>query len=71
MNPFVKAELNFLNAFNELIGLFVSYMLLPLQDVAYNPDDNEVMGNIILYIFYVQALLDLTVIALIAGYDTI
>lgn len=71
MNPFVKAELNLLNTFNELIGLLVSYMLLPLQDVAYSPDDNEVMGNIILYIFYVQALLDLTVIALIAGYDTI
>ena len=67
----MKAELNLLNTFNELIGLLVSYMLLPLQDVAYSPDDNEVMGNIILYIFYVQALLDLTVIALIAGYDTI
>ena len=58
-----------MNAFNELIGLLVSYMLLPLQNVAFEPDETEVMGEIILYIFYTQALMDLAVIGLLAGYD--
>jgi len=38
VRPYEKAELNFLNIFNESVGLVASYLLLPLQDKVYNPE---------------------------------
>ena len=37
VRPFERADLNFLNIFNEMIGLLASYCLLPLQDSKYDP----------------------------------
>ena len=36
--PYDLRHLNFLNHFNETIGLLASYFLLPLQDVRLDPD---------------------------------
>ena len=37
VSPYDIGHLNFLNQFNELIGLLASYFLLPLQDVRFDP----------------------------------
>ena len=38
VRPYETTLLNFLNIFNEIVGLLAGYFLLPLQDMAYDPD---------------------------------
>ena len=38
VRPFELRLLHYLNVFNEVIGLLVSYILLTLQDMSYDPE---------------------------------
>ena len=68
MKPYQKAELNFLNIFNEFIGLILSYHILPLQDLYYNPDDHSQIGEIVVYICYISGAVNVTIIFGLAAY---
>ena len=68
MRPFSKPELNFLNVFNELIGLLASYCLLPLQDSKYDPEMHYTMGWFTVFIFYFSGICNVVSIAVIASY---
>ena len=71
MQPFEKAELNFLNIFNELIGLLASYIILPLQDNNYTPDSQVEIGEFAVYVFYFSGATNLIIIAILAIYNLI
>ena len=38
VRPFDSTLLHFLNLFNEVISLLASYMILPLQNMEYDPE---------------------------------
>ena len=54
--------MNRLNNFNEGLILLVSYLLLPLQDIAYDPDQQFQMGEATVYTLYLAAAINLCVI---------
>eukprot|EP00353_Schmidingerella_taraikaensis_P002382 CAMPEP_0185597776 /NCGR_PEP_ID=MMETSP0434-20130131/81580_1 /TAXON_ID=626734 ORGANISM="Favella taraikaensis, Strain Fe Narragansett Bay" /NCGR_SAMPLE_ID=MMETSP0434 /ASSEMBLY_ACC=CAM_ASM_000379 /LENGTH=105 /DNA_ID=CAMNT_0028226589 /DNA_START=1109 /DNA_END=1426 /DNA_ORIENTATION=- len=62
VRPYEKSGLNFLNIFNELIGLLASYFLLPLQDYEYDPDQHYEMGFFVVYIFYFSGITNVAII---------
>ena len=47
--PFEKPLLNYLSMFNETMGLLISYLLLPLQDLKFEPSTHDIMGRLIWY----------------------
>ena len=69
MNPFKQTRLNFLNAFNEAGGLIVCYLLLPLQDVSYDPDEKEQIGDFSYYCFWISGAINVTVIIGLGIFD--
>ena len=51
-----------MNTFNELIGLIAGYLLLPLQNMEYDPEEHYEMAEFAVYTFYVSAIVNLLVI---------
>ena len=70
VKPFEKAELNFLNIINEIIGLFGSYIVLELQKSLYSPDELITIGSYAVFLFYLSAFVNLLTIALLASCST-
>ena len=70
VKPFSKWELNFLNIFNEMIGLLASYCLLPLQDSKYDPQMHYTMGWFTVWIFYFSGACNVISISVLAVYFT-
>lgn len=62
MNPFKQTRLNFLNVFNEAGGLIICYLLLPLQDVSYDPEERDTIGDFSYYCFFISGVINVTVI---------
>ena len=60
--PYETTLLNFLNIFNEIIGLVAGYLLLPLQDKSYEPEMHYEMAYFAVYTFYFSASINLLVI---------
>ena len=69
VRPYDKPELNFLNIFNELIGLIVSYIILQMQDKYYDPDSHYEIGEYCVYVFYVSGATNTVIIFSLAGID--
>ena len=63
--PFKEATQNWLTVFNEAMGLAISYFLLPLQNQAFDPEAKYSNGQWIVYILYLSAYFNLTVIILL------
>ena len=43
--PYENDRLNYMNIFNGVISLVVSYLILPLQDIRYDPDQLYELGS--------------------------
>ena len=62
VRPFESTLVNFLNIFNELIGLIAGYLILHLQDMRYPPEQLYDMAYFVVYTFYFSAAVNLLVI---------
>ena len=71
VRPFESRLLNFLNLINEMIGLLASYMILPLQNMEYDPEVHYEMAYYTIYIFYASGAINLTVILYVSALETI
>ena len=71
VRPFESRLLNFLNLINEVIGLLASYMILPLQNMEYDPEVHYEMAYYTIYIFYASGAINLIVILGVAALETI
>ena len=62
VRPFESRLLHFLNLFNEVISLLASYIMLPLQNMEYDPEEHYEMAYFTIYIFYASGVINLIVI---------
>ena len=71
IKPFEKQELNVTNGLNETVGLFVAYLLLPMQDLRIDPVPRyDHVGEAIVFVLQTSAILNLLVILGRTVYDS-
>ena len=69
--PYDEHKLNKINIFNEAATLMITYMILPLQDKFYSPDELYEMGFSIVYLLYLIAAVNFLCVLLVAVLDSI
>ena len=69
--PYDEHMLNKINIFNEAATLMITYMILPLQDKFYSPDELYEMGFSVVYLLYLIAAVNFFSVLLVAVLDSI
>jgi len=69
VRPYAEVYLNRLNIFNELIAVLISYVLLALQDVGYDPEQQEEIGEYIVQLINLQAVVNAGTVVLVMVLD--
>ena len=52
VRPYTSPVLNFMNICNELLGLSIGYLILQIQDNEYEPDQQEEIGDYVVYLLF-------------------
>ena len=54
VKPYEKASNNYLNIFNELVSLLISYLIVQISDLKYKPEILEKIGEYIVNTIYIS-----------------
>ena len=54
VKPFQNNSMNYLSALNEFFAVLISYLILQINNPAYGPEINVVMGEVLTYLIYLS-----------------
>ena len=52
VKPLKNTSMNYLSALNEFFAVLISYLILQINNPAYGPEINVVMGEVLTYLIY-------------------
>ena len=62
IQPYLSRTNNYLNIINESVSLIVSYFIIQVGDERYSPEQNQKMGNYIVFVIYSSWAINLVII---------